>query len=316
VTRELNHQLQAELGPLLAAAEQMDRPAVGDVVTRRMHAQAMFEQLASARAPVSDVDVVAFEAVADDGATIPMRWYRPAEPTGAAALYLHGGGMIYGLDIVGAAYDSVARGYAAASGVPMLVPDYRVAPEHPHPTPVQDSYAALVWLNEHATELGIDPARVAVMGDSAGGGLAAGVCLLARDRGGPPIVQQLLVYPMLDDRTPEPAAAVAQLLTWSYEDNVTGWQALLGGADDEVSVYAAPARASDLSGLPPAYLDVGDLDLFHDEVVSYTTALQNAGVPTELHVIAGCPHAFELLAPAPVVSQGVIAERVRRLQSL
>jgi acetyl esterase/lipase len=315
MTPQLDTQLRVELGPLLEASAQMDKLAIGDVANRRVTALAMFEHLAAARAPVPQVHTEPFQATAEDGTPVPMRWYRPESKSGAAALYLHGGGMIYGLDIVGALYDSVVRGYVAASGVSMLVPDYRVAPEHPHPAPVQDCYAALVWLAEHAAELGVDPARIAVMGDSAGGGLAAGTCLLSRDRGGPPIAAQVLIYPMLDDRTPAPDPALASLLTWSYEDNLTGWGALLRGTG-EVSEYAAPARVGDVSGLPPTYLDTGDLDLFHAEVTAYAAALEAAAVPTELHVVQGCPHAFELLAPGVPVSERAIAARVRRLRSL
>lgn len=312
---QLNAQLEAELGPLLAVSALMPKPAVGDVAARRVSARAMFGRLGAARPPVPQVEVVEYQLTTDDGASVPMRWYRAPQGTGAAALYLHGGGMIFDLDVVGVLYDSVVRGYVAASGVSMLMPDYRVAPEHPHPAPVQDSYAALVWLAEHSPELGVDPARIAVMGDSAGGGLAAGVCLLARDRGGPAIAAQLLIYPMLDDRTPPPDPALAALLTWSHDDNLTGWGALLPVAA-EVSAYAAPARECDVAGLPPAYLDVGDLDLFHAEVTGYARLLKAFGVPTELHVIPGCPHAFEALAPGSPVSQQTIADRVRRLQTL
>ncbi|HZQ32089.1 MAG TPA: alpha/beta hydrolase fold domain-containing protein, partial [Mycobacterium sp.] len=171
---------------------------------------------------------------------------------------------------------------------------------------------------EHADELGVDTARVAVMGDSAGGGLAAGVCLLNRDRGGPPIAQQLLIYPMLDDRTPPADPAIAPFLTWTHDDNLTGWGALLGDGTGTANVdpYAAPARATDLSDLPPTYMDVGDLDLFRNEDISYATRLVDAGVPTELHLYPGCPHAFEGLAPTADVSQRVLADRVRRLQLL
>ncbi len=206
--------------------------------------------------------------------------------------------MIFGLEHIGALYDTAVRDYVATSGVPMLVVDYRVAPEHPHPTPVEDCYAALVWLAENAGELGVDPARIAVMGDSAGGGLAAGVCLLARDRGGPAVAQQLLIYPMLDDRPATPDPQLLPFLTWTYDDNVTGWGALLGegAGTDAVSPYAAPARADDLAGLPDTYIDVGDLDIFRDEDITYARRLADAGVPTELHVYPGCPHAFEALA--------------------
>lgn len=309
------------LQPLLAAAAELDPPAVGDIATRRERALPFFQVVADAREPVSGVEAQHHTLVTSDGAELDLAWYFPssAQLPGSAVLYLHGGGMIYSMAETAPAYDSAMRGYVAASGVPMLTVDYRVAPEHPHPTPVEDCYAALSWLAENASTLGVDPNRVAVAGDSAGGGLAAGVSLLARDRGGPALAAQLLIYPMLDDRTtsPDPHLAV-ETLTWTYEDNVTGWGALLGEAagGDDVSIYAAPARAEDLTGLPPTYLDIGDLDIFREENVSYARRLSAAGVPTELHLHPGCPHAFEALAPAADVSKRVIADRVRRLRSL
>jgi acetyl esterase/lipase len=222
--------------------------------------------------------------------------------------------MILDWGRLGGLYDEVVRSSVAASGVPMLVVDYRVAPEFPHPVPLQDCYAALRWLAGHSAELGVDASRLAVMGDSAGGGLAAGVCLLARDRGGPPIAAQLLIYPMLDDRTGGGDRAGDTLLTWSYDDNATGWGALLG--DRAATGYAAPARADDLAGLPPAYLDVGGLDIFVEEDVVFAQRLIAAGIPVELHVYPGCPHGFDLLVPDADVSQRVIANRVRYLASL
>lgn len=317
---QIDPHVLADLTAALAAFAEGPRPAVGDIATRRRNARRMFEQLAAARPPVSGVEAVPYEATAEDGTAVPLRWYRHADAPspGSAALYLHGGGMIYGMDSAGALYDSVVRGYVAASRTPILAVDYRISPEFSHPIPLQDCYAGLVWLVEHAGELGIDPTRIAVMGDSAGGGLAAGLCLLARDRGGPPISQQLLIYPMLDDRTSVPDPQLLPFATWTYDDNVTGWQALLGDRVGTAAVppYAAAARANDLSGLPAAYLDVGDLDIFRDESVSYASALAGAGVETELHIHPGCPHAFEMLAPGAAVSQRAIADRVRRLRSL
>ena len=156
-----------------------------------------------------------------------------------------------------------------------MVVDYRVAPEHPHPTPVEDCYAALVWLADRAPTLGVDARRLAVIDDSAGGGLAAGICLMARGRGGPAVAQQLLIYPMLDDRAVTPGPQLLPFLTWTYEDNLTGWGALLGDSagGDDVSPYAAPARASDLTGLPDTYIDVGDLDIFRDEDITFARRL-------------------------------------------
>jgi acetyl esterase/lipase len=316
----IDEQVLAEMAPLLAALGEVDPAPVGDVEARRVSGHRMFDFVAARREPPAGVDVRPYTMTVADGASVDLTWYHPTavDHSGSAALYLHGGGMIFGLEHVGALYDIAVREYVAVSGVAMLVVDYRVAPEHPDPTPVQDCYAALRWLAENASALGVDPGRIAVMGDSAGGGLAAGVCLMARDRGGPDVAQQLLVYPMLDDRPTLPDEQMTPFLTWSYDDNTTGWGALLGeklGTGD-VSPYAAPARADDLSGLPDTYIDVGDLDIFRNEDIAYARRLADAGVPTELHVYPGCPHAFEVLAREAAVSRRAISDRVRRLRAL
>ncbi|QUR69631.1 alpha/beta hydrolase fold domain-containing protein [Mycobacterium spongiae] len=280
----------------------------------------MLEELWAPPPAADGVEIEKFALTTADGATLPAYWYRRAGSTqpGSAALYVHGGGMICGLSVLSRLYDWLVRGYVAASGVPMLVVDYRVAPEFPDPIPFQDCCAGLLWLAEHAEALGVDPDRLAVMGDSAGGGLAAGLCMWARDRGGPSIAAQLLVYPMLDDRPPVRDPEVAPFLTWTYDDNVTGWTALLGervGSDD-VSPYAAPARATDLAGMPPTYIDVGDLDIFRDEDLMFAHRLAVAGTPTEMHLHPGCPHAFDAMAATADVSRRAIADRVRRLRAL
>jgi acetyl esterase/lipase len=320
MTLGIDQQVLAEMAPLFAAVGESEPAAVGDVEARRVSGHRMFDLVASRRAPTAGVDTAAHSMTALDGTVLDLTWYRPsgADGPGSAALYLHGGGMIFGLEHIGSVYDLAVREYVAASGVPMLVVDYRVAPEHPDPTPVEDCYGALVWLTEHARDLGVDPARVAVMGDSAGGGLAAGVCLMARDRGGPAVAQQVLIYPMLDDRPATPDPQVQPFLTWTYDDNLTGWGALLGdnAGGEQVSPYAAPARADDLTGLPDTYIDVGDLDIFRDEDLTYARRLSVAGVPTELHLLPGCPHAFEALARGADVSQRAINDRLRRLRSL
>ena len=198
---------------------------------------------------------------------------RTARTPGPAVLYLHGGGMISGSVAI---YDGPVSRYVSNSGVSMLAVDYRLAPEHPYPVPVEDCYAGLRWLAEHADELGVDPARIAVMGDSAGGGLAAAVALLARDRGGPDLAAQILIYPMLDDRNTTPDPEIAPFAVWSYDDNITGWGALLGDAigGPDVPAYAAPARATDLSDLPACYIEVGQLDIFRDEDLAYAATAQ------------------------------------------
>jgi acetyl esterase/lipase len=200
----------------------------------------------------------------------------------------------------------------------MLSVEYRRAPEHPYPTPVEDAYAALRWLHDHAAELGVDPDRIGVMGDSAGGGMAAALTILARERGGPRIARQILLMPMLDDRTTTPDPLIEPFLIWSYDDSLTAWPALLGDAagSDAVPATAAPARLLDAAGLPPAYIEVGQLDVFRDEDLAYATKLSRAGVDVEFHLRPGVPHEFDSIAPDSDVARRAIADRVRALRSL
>ena len=243
---------------------------------------------------------------------VVIRIYRPV---GAAAslpclVWIHGGGMIFGsVD----SDDLACNGYAEAVGCVVISVDYRLAPEHPHPAPVEDCYAALLWAADNADELGIDPGRIALGGSSAGGGLAAGTALLARDRGGPSVVFQLLVHPMLDDRDDTPSTVeFDEILTWSRRHNRSGWSALLGGTAD-VDHYAAPARATDLSGLPPALIQVGELEVFRDEDIDYAARLLGAGIPTQLHVYPGAYHAWDAVAPEAAASVRALQERIEAL---
>jgi acetyl esterase/lipase len=216
-------------------------------------------------------------------------------------LHVHGGGYILGSPEMSLQIDAA---YVARLGAVVVSVDYRLAPETPHPGPVEDCYAALAWLHAHAGELGVDAGRVAVTGESAGGGLAAALVLLARDRGEFPVAFQHLIFPMLDDRTvveTDPSPYVGQFV-WTREANRFGWTSLLGqepgGAD--ISPYAAPARASDLAGLPPTFIMCGALDLFIEEDMDYARRLIRAGVPTELHVYPGAPHGFTMIEGAAV----------------
>jgi acetyl esterase/lipase len=228
---------------------------------------------------------------------------------GPGIYHTHGGGMVVGDRFFGVELlvDWIERYDAVCVTV-----EYRLAPEFPDPYPVEDSYAGLVWTSEHAEELGIDPGRLIVAGGSAGGGLAAGLALLARDRGGPALAGQILMCPMLDDRDATVSTRqIDGVGVWDRTSNVTGWTSLLGertGTDD-VSIYAAPARATDLSGLPPAYIDCGSAEVFRDEDVAYATGLWAAGVQAELHVWAGGFHGFEGFASHTAVSQASKAAR-------
>jgi triacylglycerol lipase len=215
-------------------------------------------------------------------------------------LHIHGGGYV-----IGSALMSVMSNQrtAADAGCLVVSVDYRLAPETRHPGPVEDCWAGLRWLHDQAGELGVDPARIAVMGESAGGGLAATLALMARDRGGAPIAHQHLIYPMLDDRTGEgDSHPFAGEFVWTPESNRFGWASLLGpeAGSENVAAYGAAARAADLSGLPSTYLAVGALDLFVDEDIDYARRLIRAGVPTELHVYPGAFHGFDIAVDATV----------------
>ena len=318
MTFHLDPEVAAALAPLAAQTATTTPPPVGDVTTRRAALEGFF-RYGDAAQPIPDgVKSTDHQMTTPDGTTIRLRWYArsdaPTEP-GPAAIHLHGGGMIGGsVDL----FDGTVARYVAASGTPMLAVDYRLAPEHPHPAPVEDAYAALVWLHEHAAELGVDPARTALFGESAGGGIAAAVALLARDRGGPSIARQILVMPMLDDRTATPDPQFAPFATWSWDDNSTGWRALLGDAagGPDTPAYAAPARAEDLRGLPPAYIEVGQLDIFRDEDLGYALRLGQAGVDVEFHLHPGVPHVFDVIAFDTDVARRAVADRVRALAGL
>lgn len=215
---------------------------------------------------------------------------------GAALLWIHGGGMV-----IGAAAQDHQRcaDLAARLNIVVVSAEYRLAPEHPFPAPLDDCHSAWEWLLEHAAARGIDAERIAIGGQSAGGGLAAGLVLRVHDAGGPRPAAQWLFCPMLDDRTAvDRSRDQRRHYLWNNAANRVGWTAYLAGsyATDRVSEYAAPARRQDLTGLPPAWIGTGDIELFYDEDRRYAERMQAAGVDCTLDVIPGGPHAFESIA--------------------
>lgn len=279
------------------------------------------------RAPGPDVDMTLGgifreeerTARGSDGTEVPLLVWRPERTTATTgALYwIHGGGMIAGT-YRGWEIPTLLE-YARELDLVLVSVGYRLAPEHPHPAPVEDCYAGLLWLAEHAKELGADPARLVIGGISAGGGLAAATCLLARDRGGPTVLGQLLEGPMLDDRNDSVSAwQMEGIGVWDRVSNATGWGALLGAdrAGPDVSPYAAPARAEDLSGLPPAFLDVGSAETFRDEVVDYASRIWKAGGAAELHVWPGGFHSFDGFVREAVLSRAARAQRLPWLRRI
>lgn len=304
-----------ELVPALVAHQEELPPTITpDMITG-------LRERSAREAPGPEVDMTlggafveeAHSAAGPDGNAVPLSVWRPVEPSPrTGALYwIHGGGMVSGVprgqEILGLL--EMARELDLA----LVSVDYRLAPEHPDPAPVEDCYAGLLWWAEHAADSGADPDRVVVAGSSAGAGLGAGTCLLARDRGGPAIRAQLLLSPMLDDRNDTVSAhQMAGVGIWDRTANDTGWTALLGErrGGPEVSHYAAPARAEDVSGLPPAFLEVGSAETFRDEVVSYASRIWQAGGEAELHVWPGGFHSFSGFCSEATLSRDSVAPRM------
>jgi acetyl esterase len=287
--------MDPELEAFIPLLPQLDP---GDPVTARK----TFAELA-ATAPTPDtVDMAIEDRTVPADPDVPVRIYRPQQAQGAV-VWLHGGGWVVGdLDTEHPWATLLAR----RSGATVISVGYRLAPEHPFPAAHDDAYAVLTWTTEHAAELGIDPGRIAVGGHSAGGGLAAGIALRARDQQGPPIRFQLLNQPGLDDRLETwSARSFTDTPWWNRDKLAAAWRYYLGGAP--ASPYAAPARADDLSGLPPAYVATAEFCPNRDEDMIYALRLLQAGVSVELHQWAGTFHGSQAIQSAEV-SQRQVAE--------
>lgn len=239
------------------------------------------------------------------GGSLDVHLYDPSpgETGRAGLLHIHGGGMIFG------SAKSMQHGpsaLAVALGIPVASVEYRLAPEHPFPAPQEDCLAALQWFSANATDLGIGAARIGIIGESAGGGLAAATALIARDLGGPKLAAQFLTYPMLDHRTGSDDCQYHNPATgefiWTRDANQIGWEALRGNytPDDNRKGWFSPALAGDLSSLPPTWIGTGSLDLFFDEDLAFARRLVASGVPVELHSYPGAVHAFNAVTAAGI----------------
>jgi acetyl esterase/lipase len=307
--------IDPELRPLLEAAP-MGLPLNAENLAVIRENLANFTLLP----PSADGAAVSLEERMIDGPTkappVRVLIYRPAVMRTAmpALLHIHGGGYVVGRPEI---IETTNRRRAANLGCVVVSVGYRLPPQTPHPGPIEDCYAALKWLYDHAAELGIDAKRIAIGGESAGGGLAAALALLARDRGEVPLVLQFLIAPMLDDRTvtrSDPHPYVVHE-AWSAEYNAFGWRALLAAepGSQGVSPYAAAARAENLSGVAPAFISVGALDLFLEENLEYARRLSRAGVAVELHVYPGAFHGFAEMTDDARVSIAAAADGMRAL---
>ncbi|MBL7259725.1 alpha/beta hydrolase [Paractinoplanes lichenicola] len=285
--------------------------SVPDIVQRRATVQAMLAGIEIPENPnvvKEDRTVPGPEGEPD----ITVRIYKPVNATGLlpGIFYIHGGGMILG-SVDGE--DPNATYICDEVNAIVVSVEYRLSPEHPHPAPVEDCYAGLVWMAKNAAELGYDPERLAVYGASAGGGLTIATALLARDRGGPQLKFMMPIYPMIDDtNTTESSHEITDIGIWDRSGNLEAWAWYLGGKPADQ--YAAPTRAEDLAGLPPAFIDVGTVDLFRDEDIAFAQRLMAAGVPTELHIHPGSYHAAETFAAEAALSRRIWALRLDALR--
>lgn len=246
--------------------------------------------------------------VVDLGGGVRVRVHRPpasATPS-PALLWIHGGGYVMGR---AQQDDSLCRRFASELGIVVAAVDYRLAPEHPFPAPLDDCARGLAWLADHRE---VDPARVAIGGSSAGGGLAAALALLARDRGQLALVLQVLAYSMLDDRAQADPDVAEHYRIWNSKSNQWGWASYLGAADPDLAV---PARRADLADVAPAWIGVGTYDLFHDENLAYAQRLRAAGVPCHTEVVPGAFHGFDLAEPTASVSTSFFASQCASLRT-
>ena len=299
--------------PDLRAARYIPRYTMGPRLTRLMRSGEL-------RLPPVPDDVIVEDVTAsgrDGESQVSLRIYRPRELAipAPALFWTHGGGFIQGSP----SQDEVANiAFARELGIPVVAARYRLAPEHPFPAAIDDLYAGLTWLFDVAEARGIDATRIAIGGASAGAGLTAALALIAHDRDDVRPAFQLLVYPMLDDRTVlRTDIDHKPLRMWSPGSNRFGWASYLGrrpGSAD-VSPYAAPARREDLSGLPPAWIGVGTLDLFHDEDLEYARRLESAGVPCEVHIVEGAFHGFDAVLRKAAVTRAFWEEQARALRA-
>lgn len=303
--------LDPELAELLASLPEFAPLSAETLPLMRPYASAPVEPLLATRGVVRREEVI----VGQDGASLPLTVISPRRPANAApgVLWLHGGGMVMGdrfsqLDI--------PLEWLDALGAVVVSVDYRLAPEVSGTTLVEDGYAALTWMVAHAAELGIDADRVVVAGTSAGGGIAAGVVLLARDREAPAVAAQVLICPMLDHRNETVSShQFTAPSVWSRESNAFAWGAVRGeDSSGEVSFYSSPAIAPDLSGLPQTYVDAGSAEVFRDECVDYASRIWAAGGTAELHVWSGGFHGFDALYPDAALSRAARTTRTEWLR--
>lgn len=310
----IDPEVGAGMAAIFGSGPPPDKSAKGDYEARRQMVSSIFSQLFPA--VPSSVSMEDHYVDGEDGHKILLRWYKKSgtQANSPAVVYYHGGGLIAG-DVT--MYNGGIARYVDNTGVPFLGVEFRPAPEAQYPINVKDAYAGLKWMFQNAGKLGVDPARIAVMGDSGGGAMATSITHWNLEHEKLPIVKQILIYPMLDDRNTIEDKDIGAFAVWNEIDNHTGWQCHLGDLfqTDKVPPSAAAARMTKADGLPPAYIEVGELDIFRDEDIAYAAKLGQAGISCEFHLHPGCPHAFEVFAAESTVAKRAFADRYRAISS-
>ncbi|MGW2689999.1 alpha/beta hydrolase fold domain-containing protein [Streptomyces sp. NPDC001414] len=289
----IDHELAEALAQMPGSLDLSDLKGAREIL------QAIGEQMAASAPAFPGISVEEITAPVAGAPDVPVRILRPrGEKPLPVILWFHGGGQILG---TAAQDDPYLMPLVDQIGAAIVAVDYRLAPEHPAPAAAEDGLHAYQWLLDNAEALGFDSDRIAIAGASGGAGIAAATALMIRDAELPQPLFQMLLYPMIDDRNiTQSSHEISDLGVWDRANNILAWDYILGAghATEDISPYRAPARAKDLSGLPPTYLAVGELDVFRDEDLDYALRLQQAGVAVELHLFPGAYHAFDLFAPA------------------
>ncbi|MGW4807141.1 alpha/beta hydrolase fold domain-containing protein [Kitasatospora sp. NPDC004272] len=309
-TENAHERIAPELAEVLKAVPMTEAGVfdLSDLEGTRAGVRAFAEAIAAQVPDEPSVSVEEVRAPRPDGSTLTIRLLRPTGAAGPlpALLWFHGGGQVLGY---AAQDDPTLKHLALEVGCLVASVEYRLAPEAPAPAAAEDGLLAYRWLRGQAAALGVEEDRVALAGQSGGGGIAAATALMIRDQGEPAPLFQALSYPMLDDRnTTASSHEVTDIGIWDRATNVLAWNLILGdraGADD-VPPYSAPARTTDLTGLPPTFIAAAELDVFRDEDLNYATRLQASGVPVELHLYPGTYHAWDLFAPEAALSTAYV----------
>lgn len=312
----IDPEVGAAMSKFLALHPPGQVPEKGDWITLRGNLNKFYADLSQNFPIHTDVSTKDFSINTSAGTAIKLRWYNPPGKVflGAAIVFIHGGGRLSGsLEL----YNRLVADFAYRAGVPFLSVDYSLSPEVQGEAQAEEAFSALTWLKKQAVDLEIDEHRIAIMGDSAGGGIAAAAAILARDRK-VQLSRQILIYPMLDDRVIIPDERLIPFAVWTYENNYTGWTASLGKdrGGDRISAIAAPGRLLQFEGLAPAFISVGDLDIFRNESLTYAGKLAEAGVAIEFHLHPGVPHGFDSIAPDTKVSKRAMDDYIRVIQSI